>query len=155
MVAYSFHASFAEPIALGLKQHTIRPHRRRHARPGEAMQLFVGMRTKQCRKIIPDPVCSRLDEVRFDLRALAHEPEPENAFALNWLAQSPTVSIAINGMPLSFRDATMLAAADGFNGFQFKTGEPLAPFAAMVAWWMQTHGPTLFEGVMISWEPAR
>src|SRR5262245_27727445 len=51
MVAYSFQKRFVEPILGGSKGGTIRADRRRHARPGEELQLYTGMRTKQCRMI--------------------------------------------------------------------------------------------------------
>ena len=51
MVAYSFKPWFAKPILLGTKRQTIRADRKRHARPGEATQLYTGMRTKHCRLI--------------------------------------------------------------------------------------------------------
>jgi len=51
MVAYSFRPRFAEPILEGVKGGTIRGARRRHARPGEELQLYTGMRTKRCRLI--------------------------------------------------------------------------------------------------------
>src|SRR5882672_2766097 len=50
MVAYSFQPQFIDPTLSGRKIHTIRAEgRRRHARPGEALQHYVGMRTKHCR----------------------------------------------------------------------------------------------------------
>jgi uncharacterized protein YqfB (UPF0267 family) len=51
VVAYSFQQRFAPPILSGTKQQTIRADRKRHARPGEEMQLYTGMRTKQCELI--------------------------------------------------------------------------------------------------------
>jgi hypothetical protein len=62
MVAYSFQGRFVDPIKRGLglpfgslsaltlpKRQTIRAiGRRRHARPGDVLQLYRGMRTKQC-----------------------------------------------------------------------------------------------------------
>lgn len=51
MTAYSFKAQFADPILAGSKGGTIRADRRRHARPGEELQLYTGMRTKHCRLI--------------------------------------------------------------------------------------------------------
>ena len=48
MVAYSFKRRFREPILAGSKQQTIRADRKRHARRGEALQLYTGMRTTQC-----------------------------------------------------------------------------------------------------------
>lgn len=75
MVAYSFQARFAECIVSGhpvtgvIKRQTIRANRRRHARPGEALQLYVGMRTKACRKIIPDPVCVAVKPIRIGFQS--------------------------------------------------------------------------------------
>jgi hypothetical protein len=51
MVAYSFHPQFVTPILAGTKRQTIRADRKRHAREGEAIQLYTGMRTKHCRAI--------------------------------------------------------------------------------------------------------
>lgn len=48
MVAYSFKARFAAPILAGTKRRTIRADRKRHARVGEQVQLYRGMRTRQC-----------------------------------------------------------------------------------------------------------
>jgi hypothetical protein len=60
MVAYSFKHRFVDPIRRGLdsaypdqrgvrpKRQTIRADRKRHARPGEIIQLYHGMRTKHC-----------------------------------------------------------------------------------------------------------
>jgi hypothetical protein len=51
MVAYSFQPRFVAPILAGTKRQTIRRPRRRHAREGEEMQLYTGMRTRHCRLI--------------------------------------------------------------------------------------------------------
>lgn len=51
MTAYSFKQRFIAPILAGTKTQTIRADRRRHARPGGQLQLYTGMRTKQCRLI--------------------------------------------------------------------------------------------------------
>ncbi|MCJ2051670.1 hypothetical protein [Methylobacterium sp. J-070] len=54
MVAYSFKSRFAAPILAGTKAQTIRAERAgksRHARPGELVQLYTGMRTRQCRRL--------------------------------------------------------------------------------------------------------
>jgi hypothetical protein len=65
MVAYSFQRQFAEPIVVGTKGGTIRADRRRHARPGEEMQLYVGMRTKHCR-LIGRRICLAIEPVLLD-----------------------------------------------------------------------------------------
>lgn len=57
MVAYSFQARFADAVESGEKRQTIRARgKRRHAQPGDKLQLYTGMRTKACRKL-RDAVC--------------------------------------------------------------------------------------------------
>ncbi|WPZ28151.1 hypothetical protein T8A63_10815 [Sulfitobacter sp. OXR-159] len=58
MVAYNFQTRFAEAVASGQKRQTIRAPRKddRHAKPGDKLQLYTGMRTKSCRKL-RDAVC--------------------------------------------------------------------------------------------------
>lgn len=68
MVAYSFKGRFAEPIVAGTKRQTIRAPRRRHARPGEALQLYAAMRTKHCR-LIANAKCLDVIDVELDLVA--------------------------------------------------------------------------------------
>lgn len=67
MVAYSFQRRFAPLIREGLKTQTIRAERKRHARPGEMLQLFTGMRTAQCERIIPDVVCTSVLPIEINL----------------------------------------------------------------------------------------
>lgn len=68
MVAYSFHKRFADLVAAGHKRQTIRAHRKRHARPGEPVQLYTGMRTRHCRKLIsPDPICVSVRNIGIDV----------------------------------------------------------------------------------------
>lgn len=69
MVAYSFKKRFVEPIRTGVKPHTIRAYRRRHARPGEEIQAYCGMRTKWC-FLIARPMCSRVGSIEIDLGGL-------------------------------------------------------------------------------------
>lgn len=58
MVAYNFQAKFADAVEHGTKSQTVRAQRKdgRHARPGDPLQLYTGMRTKACRKL-RDAVC--------------------------------------------------------------------------------------------------
>ena len=54
MAAYSFKKQFSPLILAGTKAQTIRAERAgrsRHARPGELVQLYTGMRTRQCTKL--------------------------------------------------------------------------------------------------------
>ncbi len=63
MVAYSFRPRFAALIESAAKTQTIRGPRRRHALPGERLQLYTGMRTRHCRKLLPDQVCASVDPI--------------------------------------------------------------------------------------------
>lgn len=135
MVAYGFKAAFVDDIKARRKRQTIRLPRKRHARPGEPVQLYVGLRTRYCRKIIPDPVCVGVDEVRIDLRD----------------AQAPGVAgsatIEVNGIPLVGAALDDYARGDGFNGSRF-----VCPAEHMLRWWLYVHGRMLFDGVAIRWE---
>lgn len=146
MVAYSFNTAFITDIVARTKRQTIRLPRKRHAHPGERIQLFQGMRTKHCRKLLPDPVCVGVDEVRFDLREAS--PIPSEL--------AGTVSLEVNGIPLLFDDADFYAQGDGFRGLpRFEgpvVGQGLPPFAHMALWWSRVHGRILFNGVAIRWE---
>lgn len=73
MPAYSFQKRFIEPILAGLgepvqaypKTQTIRAvGKRRHARPGEVVQLYTAMRTKQCRKL-GEARCKAVADIRI------------------------------------------------------------------------------------------
>lgn len=128
MVAYSFKRAFVDDIVARTKRQTIRLPRKRHALPGERIQLYTAMRTRHCRKIIPDPVCVGVDEVVIDLRA-----------AECWLE--------VNGIQIRGEEADTYARGDGFQGSLF-----VGPFRHMARWWIWVHGPILFEGVAIRWE---
>lgn len=70
MVAYSFQSRFIEPLTSGhpatgvVKCQTIRAPRKRHARPGERLQLYAGMRTRHCR-LITTRECSDVRPIRI------------------------------------------------------------------------------------------
>lgn len=63
MVAFSFRREFAPTILSGQKRQTIRATKRCSA--GDAMQLFTGMRTKACVKIV-EVRCVLTDYVHID-----------------------------------------------------------------------------------------
>lgn len=66
MVAYNFQSRFADDVERGVKRQTIRAHgKRRHVRPGESLQLYTGMRTKSCRKLM-DATCLKVLNVTID-----------------------------------------------------------------------------------------
>lgn len=95
MVAYSFKPRFAAPILAGTKDQTLRAPRAdlRHARVGQALQLYQGMRTKDCRLILRT-VCSERRSV-----------------VLRW---RPRIEFLIDGMPLPAGDYDSFARRDGF-----------------------------------------
>lgn len=126
MVAYSFKKQFADKIADGRKRQTIRAHgKRRHARPGEPVQLYIGMRTKHCVKIIPDPICTAAADIRIHV---PHGTEP--------------CQITFRGRTFYVDDE--FAKADGFD-----SGEAFTRF------WFDVHGPGCFEGVVIEWNGTK
>ena len=123
MVAYSFKQRFASRILDGSKRQTIRADRRRHARPGEQLQLYTGMRTKHC-KLIARVACEIVSPVRlvFDATGGAQAFEVDGRLLLE-----PAM--------LTF------ARADGFNSIE-----------DMAAFWRAEHpGIDDFRGWVIRW----
>lgn len=124
MVAYSFNRRFAAQIADGSKTHTIRADRRRHARPGERLQLFTGMRSTNCVKIIPDPLCLKVEPIRLEM-------DQEGKISV----------VEIDGLPVE--DVHDFALRDGFESL-----------ADMSGFWVMSHGLLReFRGVIIGWVP--
>lgn len=84
MVAYNFKPQFASPVELGVKRQTIRAlGRRRHARPGEDLQLYTGMRTKNCRKLLsPDPPCTAVLPIEMGLNGRMLEVLVDDVYLL-------------------------------------------------------------------------
>lgn len=62
MVAYNFQKQFVDLIERGIKTQTIRQTAR--AKPGDALQLYVDQRTKNCKKIT-DAVCTATYPVKI------------------------------------------------------------------------------------------
>ncbi|MGV3485384.1 MAG: ASCH domain-containing protein [Planctomycetaceae bacterium] len=123
MVAYNFQAQFTEAIASGAKTHTIRRNgKRRHARAGERLQLYTGMRTKACRKILQeDPVCDGVYPV-----VIVVEDERIAAITVGGAAVDSLEQFAID---------------DGFESL-----------AHMHEFWIRFHGVGRFVGSMIEWK---
>lgn len=140
MVAYSFQPQFAEPIIAGTKRQTIRrPGKRRHARPGERLQLYTGMRTKQCRKI-GDAVCEGVFEIALDLRMIRGFSITSRSAGVNF--GNPLEALTTHPItPPRFKSFDAFARADGF-----------ADWAALKAFFEQHHpGVDQFEGFLITW----
>lgn len=121
MVAYSFKPRFVDPIRASTKRQTIRADRKRHARPGEQLQLYTGMRTKQC-KLIARSTCVSVDLVLLNFADCG--------------------VVRINGIVL-FSDAAMqkFSRSDGFTSW--------ADMRAF--WHENHPGIEQFEGVIIRW----
>ncbi|BAQ44383.1 hypothetical protein [Methylobacterium aquaticum] len=128
MVAYSFTPRFEVPILEGRKTRTIRAiGRRRHARPGEELQLYVGMQTSACR-LLARRSCSSVVPVRL-------------VFGTAGLAEL----FEVDGAPIAPAAMEAFARADGFED----TGD-------MARFWFATHakrGTAVvdFAGLMVSW----
>lgn len=144
MVAYSFQKMFAEDIRFGLKWHTVRGERKRHARPGETMQLYTGMRTKHCKRIIEDPKVEAVQPIM-----LGFEPP------------CVLIEVMIDGQR---RHPSTFAALDGFRGWRFRvpakwTGHAddrwsQGPAEAMGAFWRHNAGMFVpeWQGWIIQWQ---
>lgn len=107
------------------KRQTIRAvGKRRHARPGETIQLYTAMRTKQCRKI-GDARCVSVDPIRIQVPL-------DDAWLWVQVGDEPAGPAT---------DA--FAQADGFGCVE-----------DMWLFWREKHPDVrLFKGVLIKWEP--
>lgn len=93
MVAFNFQLQFVPAIRSGEKCQTIR--RTARAKEGDRLQLYTGMRTKACRKIVsPDPVC----------------------ILSNYIALRPN-GITFGTVAEQFPDADEFARLDGFRDY--------------------------------------
>lgn len=133
MVAYSFKPQFEAPIVARTKCQTVRAHRARHAFPGEPIQIYTGMRTRNCRKLLtPDPICVDVRDV-----LIFFEPNTRHIIA----------RIDVAGVQLTLSQAYDFARADGF-------GVGVFALRRMGTFWLETHGSGMFEGVVIRWRDA-
>lgn len=127
MVAYSFKERFVEPILTGRKAQTIRAVRvSGHAAPGQAMQLYKGMRTRQCRLILRTRcIGSSAVQLRF----------------------APVIEIHVGGERLAVRELDDFARADGFDDFSemeafWAASHPNTPvFDGVLIRWAPPPGP--------------
>lgn len=126
MVAYNFKEQFAPAIKSGVKNQTIRRDgKRRHAVAGESLQLYTGMRTRKCSKIVSvDPECLGSHHIRIDINA------------------TEIVSISVDGVMIENLDA--FAVRDGFKSI----GDMHAFFLAM-------NGAGVFNGTLIEWRKPK
>ncbi|MBI1207478.1 MAG: hypothetical protein GC191_09355 [Azospirillum sp.] len=97
MVAYLFKPRFETPILTGTKHGTIRSERKRHARPGEVMQLETGSRYR--RRRFAEPVCRAAWRVVIVL------------------GLKPWVHLYPDGVSMAVLDLDGFARNDGFADF--------------------------------------
>lgn len=94
MVAYNFSPRFAALVKSGKKRQTIR--RTLRIAPGDAIQAYIGQRTKNCQKLLTkDPICKAVHGVKL----------------------CPT-GVFLDGEPLTLHDAQAFAHRDGFIDLQ-------------------------------------
>ncbi len=130
MVAYSFKKSFVPKIETHRKRQTLRLPRKRHAQPHEPVQLYYAMRTKQCRKIIPDPICVGVHPVRMEVT-------------------DTELHVEVAGVELLGQRVEHFALDDGFDAILEFTAAQV-----MRKWWALTHGFGTFNNlVLIQWQP--
>lgn len=123
MVAYSFKQRFVEPILAGSKRQTVRADRKRHARPGEELQLYTGLRTKHCRLIA---------------RACCAEVWPITILFDDEDAEAEGIILPGFGFPGGLEG---FAKADGF-----------VSWAELKRFWRENHpGIDEFHGLLIVW----
>ena len=134
MVAYSFQKQFHGPIRKLEKRQTVRAMRPRHARVGEAVQLFGGMRTKYCVKLLdPDPIC-------IDTPPILIGFDRDHAEIIS--------SIRIDGGYLSDAEIEAFAVADGF-GIDYPRGTARCRMGDFLH---HQHGLDQLFCVLIKWD---
>lgn len=147
MVAYSFQERFIKPIEVGLssvrlsfdpdpKTQTIRAEgKRRHARPGEAVQLYYAQRTRQCR-LIGVARCVAAPSIRIYVKKDCVE---------------------VGAIPHLAMNKRVIASAGALDAFARSDG--FEDWCEMKRFWSDEHGDVArlgpFVGRLIMWEPIR
>lgn len=123
MVAYSFKKHFAAPILAGTKRQTLRNDRKRHARAGETLQLYTGMRTKHC-QLVGTATCLGVTRIRLDFE--------------EGRVESFETGLAVTRL----EDLDAFAQFDGFTDWR-----------ALERFWRKEHPDVTeaWEGVRIQW----
>lgn len=126
MPAINFKAQFADDVEWGHKRQTVRAHRkdgRDHAKVGDRLKLYTGMRTKSCR-LLGTAKVTRIDTIWMD--AVSMKLNGKHVFSTLHSRDDPPTD-------------NEFAQADGFDGF-----------TQMANWFEDVHGLP-FEGVVIHW----
>lgn len=128
MPAYNFKKEFAPLVESGRKRQTIRAiGKRRHARPGDHLQLYTGQRTKACRKLIcPDPACIAVHAVY--MFKIIERRRDAHAYQLY-----------LDGELIFWHEVPEIATADGFENstdfFNFFEDAHGMPFRGVLIKW--------------------
>ena len=126
MVAFDFDPRFETAIREGWKTQTIRKARERNAQPGDLLQLYVGQRTPDCRRICPDVRCTDVLSIEITFG---------DDFGID--------RIVTDGIPVKSLDD--FALRDGFTDSD-----------DMAAFFKEKYGPLqVFRGVVIEWAAPR
>ena len=110
MVALNFQERFGDDVESGRKPHTVRLVRKHPIKVGDKLQLYVGMRTKRCRKLA-DAVCVKIEPIYVNR------------------ANDGRLLVKISDQYLSIIDQDSFAVRDGFYDMR-----------GMVTWLDKTHG---------------
>lgn len=125
MVAYNFQKRFADAVESGRKRQTIRKGPAR-CKPGAALQLYTGQRTKGCRKL-REAVCTEVRPIAIIYAYDRGGPFHGYDITLNWQRLE------------SEADGRSLARADGFESA-----------VDLCLWFEATHGLP-FNGHVVNW----
>ncbi len=136
MPAYSFKERFCSMVLDGSKPHTIRAARKgrsRHARIGEKVFLYFGMRTKHCRKL-GEGTCHKTLPILITEKYIRIYSEDKSSY-----------------MDLVGITADRLAWKDGFRPEGHLTFHCSGAFDLMTRYW-KLNGGLPFEGFIIYWK---
>ena len=123
MSLLGFKAQFAGPVERREKRQTIRAKVNGHV-IGRPIQLYTGLRTKACRKLVADdPVCTSIEGI--GIKPPGH----------GWLGQ-----VILDGLSLTQAQIADMARLDGFDDV-----------AAFFEFFRQPEGDA-FEGFLIRWD---
>jgi hypothetical protein len=129
MVAYNFKKQFASKVESLEKRQTIRAlGKRRHAQPGDDLQLYTGQRTKACKKLL-DAICYEVIPIRMQ-KVDVHVDS-------SYVCPIGCIRIDVDGQIIEPMEVHELAKTDGFESPE----KFLAFFADRLP----------FEGVIIKW----
>jgi hypothetical protein len=127
MVALNFQTRFAEDVEYGKKRQTIRKTAR--CKPGTLLQLYTGMRTKNCR-LLGKAICTRVTPVEIC-----------------------ATGMFLNGKRLYAGHAYRGDIENYDSDFAQKDG--FGDFMEMAEWFHNRYGELPFEGFVIEWDEPR